>query len=347
VFKIVDNLKEFIIIFDREGIVHYINRSAKDKFKLLKGDNIKEIFKKDERDIFFRNLVYIVYKHKQYGNFMRFIDKEGSIIFSYLNAFLYDDKVAFEIFDLTETENRSVSIDSPQYMKILKYMSQGIAHTIRNPIMSAGGILNIIQKKIPKEHVGEIEPYMQIVQKNLYKILNIIGEIETVSNSESVNLKKIAVKKEIEGIFEGYAKKMSDINFRVEGLDDVFIYIDKAHFYFMINEIIRNSLDALENKENGLISANIGKSGSNAVSIKIADNGVGMKDEDASLALIPFYSTKPSNIGIGLSLVKFLLDGYEGDMILNAKEDGMEVILTLPYEKRSSIRREYLESVQK
>ena len=65
--------------------------------------------------------------------------------------------------------------------------------------------------------------------------------------------------------------------------------------------------------------------------ITVADRGPGMNDEALTNALLPFYSTKRSGSGLGLSLCREIVDAHEGRMTLrNRRDGGLAVSIWLP-----------------
>ncbi len=338
--KFLDALDEFIVIIEKNGIIDYCNVSFSSTFELKKGDDIKAIFKKDDKEIFFRNLIYLIGKYGKYHNFIRFTTPSKTLIFCWLNAFPYNGKIAFEIFDLTRVEKRGSNINDKAYAKLLKYMSEGMAHSIRNPVMSAGGMLNRIKTKLPEKEREKLTPYINVVEKSLYKIMNIIADIEVISQSLPATLKKIDLNELIKHIINKHKDK-TNIQFKLNIANNLELFADSMHISFIIEEILKNSFEAIEEKE-GIIEIEA-KQEEDSIMIIIKDNGKGIGKENIPLVMVPFYSTKPSNMGIGLSLTKFIVEGYKGEIALYSKEgEGTRVIISLPKEKRDKIRKEVL-----
>ncbi len=339
--KLLNRLHEFIIKTDRKGVVEYINDSARSAFGLEQKSQIKTIFKQDDKDIFFVNLIRIVEKQGNYSNFMRFVGADKKLVFCWLNCFIYEDKIVFEIFDLSKTGSVSPNINDDNYVRLLKYMSEGVAHSIRNPIMSAGGMLNRLKSKLPKETSDSVISYIEIVEKSLYKIMHIIANIEVISNSFPVTLKKINLNDVVKNVAKKYMQ-YENITINIKEAYGVEIFADATHISFVIEEIIKNSYDAAAGNDIS-VEIEVKKEGDNAV-IVISDNGPGIEEDNIPLVMIPFYSTKPSNMGVGLSLSKFIVEGYKGRLNIDSKiGEGTKVTVVLPTEKRNLLRREIVD----
>jgi len=334
VWELLNRLYESIIIFNENGTILQLNTTATRKFGLKAGDNVTKILKTDDRGVFFSNLIKLLKRKENYANFMRFLDVNNNLIFSWLNSCEYNGSFVFEIFDLSIVENRTSSISDSSYVKILKYMSEGIAHSIRNPIMSAGGMLSRIKAKLISGDNKALIKYIEIVEKSLYRIISIIANLEVVSNSLPVQLERV----ELGSVVKDVVKKYSDVKIKLNIENEVWVYIARMHLEFIIDEIIKNAIDAIEDNPAGRIVVDVYEDKRNGFII-VKDNGRGLKEEELAFAMIPFYSTKPSNMGIGLSLVKFLIEGYKGSITLNSTEgEGTTVTISIPTEKRDEMR---------
>ncbi len=337
-----DNLNDAILVFDKNKRVKRVNKMAKDLFDIKINSDIRKILKRDDKEVFLDNVLKLSDKGEAYSNFMRFLDKDRNLLFSWLKVFKWKDDYAFEIFDLTPVENRAEGITDSSYVKILKYMSIGIAHSIRNPIMSAGGMLGRVKSKIRdigSEDSEKLIKYVEIVEKSLYRIISIIANIEVVSNSLPVKLERVNVCNVVESVVKRY-KDSAEFNIAKK---DAYVYADRMHIGFVVEEIIRNALDATEGQDSSKIDIRVSEEGKYVV-IDIIDNGRGIDKDTLSLATIPFYSTKPTNMGVGLSLAKFIIEGYHGKISIESKEgEGSKVTISIPSEKRNKMRIEHLD----
>ena len=332
-----DKLSDAIVVFNKSKSIVYVNAAARDTFGIDKGNSVLEILKEDDKTVFLDNIMKLADKNEPYSNFMRFLNKDKDLLFCWLNVFKWDDDYVFEIFDLSPVDTRAEGITDSSYVKILKYMSVGISHSIRNPIMSAGGMLSRIKAKISDidgKDAEKLIKYIEIVEKSLYRIISIIANIEVVSNSLPVKLQRVDVSEVVRSVVDRYKDKAEF----VLNMNKSYVYADKMHIGFVVEEIVKNALDAIEGQEDGRITIRVFES-DRFVFIEIEDNGRGMSKEELSLTTIPFYSTKPSNMGVGLSLAKFIVEGYHGKISIESEEKrGTKVTIAVPSEKRSDIR---------
>ncbi len=336
--EITEHLQEAIAVTDKNGGITYRNRAFLETFGDV--ENIKSILKPDDRGVFFTNLINITLKHKQYSNFIRVISNQDTILLSWLHTFSLNTEIVFEIFNLERAHHSITNISNKEYTYLIKYMAQGVAHSIRNPIMSAGGMLHRIKNRLPEESKASIVPYIEIVEKSLYRILNIIANIEVVTNSLPTSLKKINLTETVKKVIETFSNK--GINIKAQ-LAEIELFADPTHISFVIEELLKNAIEATEATKNPRIELKLEKSGNEAV-ITLKDNGRGMSGDELELITIPFYSTKPGNMGVGITLSKFLIEGYGGYINFeSSRGEGTTVTVAIPIEKRSILRREVVD----
>jgi len=100
------------------------------------------------------------------------------------------------------------------------------------------------------------------------------------------------------------------------------IYLSKILIEWTIENIIKNSLQAIDFSKNGLIEVKLSESKSK-IMIDIKDNGKGLKLNQVKNIFNTGYTTKKRGWGIGLSLAKRVIEEYHKGKIyvLNSKPD--------------------------
>ena len=106
--------------------------------------------------------------------------------------------------------------------------------------------------------------------------------------------------------------KQNDIKLTFELENNLpFIYVDQVQIEQVIINLIRNSLDVLQNlPENKQPHLTIQSHliSNNAVRVRVKDNGPGLGEEQKQKILTPFYTTKANGMGMGLSISRSLIE---------------------------------------
>ncbi|MGB9756083.1 MAG: sensor histidine kinase [Desulfurella sp.] len=341
--EIFDYLESCIIVFNINKNIVYTNKNASFHFDIQPGKDITEILQVDDRGIFFDNLLEILSKDGVYKNFIRLIDKNKKIQFCYINVFKSGGFFVFEVIVLSGFSKLSLSQRDLNYNNI-KYISQGIAHVLRNPVMSISGFLNLISKKLPNDLKADIEPYIKSIQTEFTKIMKIILDIEIINNASNLKLEKVKIDDFLQKAFENFQKEntFKFINFISQTNCGGDLFIDRNLFGLVLEEILKNAYESIEEK--GKIIVSCQKEG-NKIMISVEDDGGGIDKEGLNMLFTPFYSTKPKSVGLGLFISRLIVQAHKGRLRILSKNNTTTVKLILPIEKRSKIRTQRLSVV--
>lgn len=139
-----------------------------------------------------------------------------------------------------------------------------------------------------------------------------------------------------EEIFKKYNIKIS-FNKKSEG----FVLSNPEHMHTLFENLIKNAIEALENKQEKNIYISIFEN-ENFVITEIRDNGNGIPKEFQSKIFNPFFSTKPSKgTGLGLAIVERIVYEYGGKIELNSELGlGTEFKIYLPLARNEGLKNE-------
>ncbi len=112
--------------------------------------------------------------------------------------------------------------------------------------------------------------------------------------------------------------------------DHATLYIDEALFSQALTNILKNSLEAVAQKQRPTITV-IATMSAHSCKINISDNGNGLPPSIASDPFQPFITTKPDGNGIGLFLSRQIVMLHEGNILLdNYPAKGLSITITIP-----------------
>jgi signal transduction histidine kinase len=97
--------------------------------------------------------------------------------------------------------------------------------------------------------------------------------------------------------------------------DSVLVYADKSLTMQVLINLIKNAVEAMSNyKENKYIRISTEQVGKRYINLHITDTGCGIPEENLEQIFIPFFSTKKSGSGIGLSISQQIMQRQKGDI---------------------------------
>jgi PAS domain S-box-containing protein len=233
--------------------------------------------------------------------------------------------------DITEFKNLEKKLYDSQKLAALGQLSAGIAHEIRNPLSSIKMSLQILTKRMSPE--GNDLKRFKIAEKEVDHLEMLVSNI--LAFAKPVEPKKISVdlSKVLEQALALSEKEITDkkIEVRTEFGDVPPVAVDAEMMADAFLNVIRNAVEA--SKEYGKIKVSLryAYETRQSVVVEIKDDGSGIDAEDMPHIFNPFFTRKNYGTGLGLSLVKKIIDIHQGVIdIFSKKNGGTKVFIILP-----------------
>lgn len=110
-----------------------------------------------------------------------------------------------------------------------------------------------------------------------------------------------------------------------------FLRIDRVQVQLVIANLIRNSIEALQGRQNGSIAIRTKLKADDLVAVIIADNGPGLPPQIAKRAFQPIRSHKPDGMGVGLSICHTIVAAHGGQLSASSRPGkGTDFHILLP-----------------
>lgn len=224
-------------------------------------------------------------------------------------------------------------------------MASGIAHEVNQPITAVANYtqacLHFIKTGNPD--VFKLTEAMEKANEQALKAGQIIRRMRDFVRSRKMQRTEVkinALVKETVSLCEAECKQHG-ITCKLELTDylpDVFV--DSVHIEQVILNLIRNSVEALNTlpkDSQKLLVIQTYLNEENEIEVRIKDNGPGLNDVQKLEIAKPFYTTKESGMGMGLSISRSIVEAHNGVLRFNSKkEKGSTFYFTLPVTKRAS-----------
>jgi two-component system, NtrC family, sensor histidine kinase HydH len=111
---------------------------------------------------------------------------------------------------------------------------------------------------------------------------------------------------------------------------DVLATVDGPRLRQVFANVMKNALEATERHAQGVVKVRLYQRQSSAV-VEVADNGVGIDPTQRDKIFLPFFTTKPSGTGLGMAVVKKIMDLHGGEIEIDSwPGEGTTVRLVIP-----------------
>ena len=194
-------------------------------------------------------------------------------------------------------------------------MAKETAHQLGTPVSSLEGWMEILKET----HANEsFVPEMEKDVSRLRLVSDRFGKIGSTPQLEEKNIIE-----QIRNMVEYIRKRAGGkVSFTIEthGLKTIPIKISAPLFDWVIENLLKNALDAMEGK--GSIKIDIQDVEKNAI-IDVSDTGKGISKQNISKVFKPGFTTKKRGWGLGLSLSKRIIEQYhKGSLTVRQSEIG-------------------------
>jgi two-component system sensor histidine kinase ChvG len=218
--------------------------------------------------------------------------------------------------------------------------STDLVHEIRNPLASLKSASEILQDSNNSEQRLKL---LNILSHDVLRIERLITDYSQMLKDEVAlskeKMKKINIEPIIRSVVEDYnniqkVKKNIKINYENNSNEKYNINGIENRIEQIIANLLDNSISFCKEGEN--IFVNISKSEDKKILVKIIDDGQGFKEKDTSKIFKRFYSNRPDKFGehsgLGLNIVKNLVDLHDGDILASNRldRDGAIVEIRFP-----------------
>jgi len=233
--------------------------------------------------------------------------------------------------DITEFKNLEKKLYDSQKLAALGQLSAGIAHEIRNPLSSIKMSLQILTKRMTPE--GNDLKRFKIAEKEVDHLEMLVNNILAFAKPVEPKKVSVALSKVLEQALAMSEKGIADkkIDVRMEFGDVPSVTVDAAMITDAFINVIRNAVEAVQEHGEIKVSLRYFDETRNSVAVEIKDNGSGIDEADMPHIFNPFFTRKNYGTGLGLSLVKKIIDIHQGMIdIFSKKNEGTKVLIILP-----------------
>jgi signal transduction histidine kinase len=233
-----------------------------------------------------------------------------------------------------DLKRQRAELERTQRLEAWADMARQVAHDIKNPLTP----IQLSAEHARRVNVDRGRPLSPVLDECVNAILTqvkllrqIAAEFSSFASSPTARPEPTALPALIEEVVEPYRTGLAGrIEIRVDADDDLpLVTIDRTLFARALTNVIENALHAMPGQGRLTIVAERGSP--TAVVVEVSDTGVGMDPESVSKIFEPYFSTKATGTGLGLTIAKRNIELNGGTIdVRSERGKGTTVTIVLP-----------------
>jgi len=233
---------------------------------------------------------------------------------------------------IDELEDSAVKLATNEREQAWREMAKQVAHEIKNPLTPMRLSVQSFQRKFNPEDDNihqKVEEYSNTLIEQIDTMSSIASAFSNFAKmpaqkSEELNVVHI-VKLALDIFNEHYITFYPDD-------EEVIAKFDRTQLIRVVTNLVKNGIQAMpEGSENPKIEVRV-FSEDNEVKITVEDNGLGISDDNKAKVFEPKFTTKTSGMGLGLAMVKNIVETYNGSITFTSQQ-GKGTIFTVAFPK--------------
>jgi len=335
--SIVQNIDVSIIAYRKDGTVEMINKAAKKLFQIHSLKNVKGLEQLSQDLV--NTLIHI---SPGENTLVKVQDQDDILQLAiYATEFKVKDKLII-LATINNIQNVLEEQETEAWQKLIRVLTHEIMNSI-TPIASLSSTLEImlkgitdggnIREDLDMDAVMEIQQALQTINKRSTGLLHFVNTYRNLTRIPKPNFKIFPVKELFKNLYLLMEEEITEnkVNFVTQiDPDNIEVSADEQLVEQVIINLIRNSMHALDGRKDPTIELKTYYNKRGRVTIQVADNGTGILPEVLDKIFIPFFTTKQSGSGIGLSLSRQILRLHNGTITAHSIPD-KETIFTLTF----------------
>jgi nitrogen fixation/metabolism regulation signal transduction histidine kinase len=218
-------------------------------------------------------------------------------------------------------------------------VARRLAHEIKNPLtpirLSAERLRHKYLSKMSPEDAGVLDRSTHTIVQQVEVMRDMVQAFSDYARTPDLDLRPMDINKLINEVLDLYRGNADECQFKIElasGLPN--LKIDVGRMRQLLHNLIKNSLEAAAKGKDCVISIStrvVSEQNQDVLELRIKDNGPGISEKIMGHFFEPYVTTKPKGSGLGLAVVKKIIEEHGGSIWAeNPEQGGAEIIIHLP-----------------
>ncbi|OSZ81487.1 hypothetical protein CAP36_09725 [Chitinophagaceae bacterium IBVUCB2] len=245
----------------------------------------------------------------------------------------YEAELKNRIADLHKANEELIQMRSQEKFAATGRMARTIAHEVRNPLTNINLAVDQLKGEIrvPEENTNFL---FEMIGRNSYRINQLISDLLNSTKFSELSFNKISINELLDETLVQAEDRIKLINVEIirnysQNIKNV--SVDKERLKIALLNIIINALEAMEGRAGSKLVIET-KEEEGKCKISISDNGPGMDEDSLSKIFEPYFTSKQTGNGLGLTNTQNIILNHKGDINVSSKvNQGTNFIIRLNF----------------
>lgn len=230
-----------------------------------------------------------------------------------------------------QIEDQKMLLANKEREEAWREMAKQVAHEVKNPLTPMKLLIQNFERKFDKND-PEIDQKVRNLSRSLVDQIDLVATVASAfsefaklppKNDEFFNLKE-----ELENLVRVFN---DDGNIYFHANKDMMpVRMDRIYLSRIFTNMITNAKQAVSEQRKSIINIDV-ELFNKKIIIVIEDNGIGIPKDKLEQIFEPNFTTKNSGMGLGLTMVKKMIEEYKGDISVKSEEGkGTKFTIILP-----------------
>ena len=230
-----------------------------------------------------------------------------------------------------ELEESAQKLAQSEREEAWQEMAKQVAHEIKNPLTPMRLTVQSFQRKFDANDPNlkqKINDYSETLIQQIDTMNSVASAFSNFASMPAQQNELLNVVDVVELTLDIFNEEY--LYFDAEDAE-IISKIDRTQLIRIITNLVKNAIQSIpEHQENKAVFVSIKKELNNVL-ITVNDNGIGIASEDFNRIFEPKFTTKSSGMGLGLGIIKNIIENYNGTITLEShKGKGTTFVVSLP-----------------
>ena len=319
---ILEHITIGIITYNDSGTIYISNSAARELLNHNPLTHINQLNKVDRR-------LFSAFREMEPGSskLVNFNGKNGMVQLSLKSTLFKTPQENHQLVAVQDIKSEMETKELESWIKLIRVLTHEIMNTVA-PITSLSQTLlgyyeNLDGKKPDEKIIQNTMKGLDVINERGKGLINFVETYRKLTRLPQPDKKQISVNQLFESVitlvnFEQNSKN-PEIQYEVRP-NDLEILADKKQVTQVLINLIKNAIEALKEKNDAkvMLSAQVNRNG--RPEIIVADNGPRIPADLQDKIFVPFFTTRESGSGIGLSLSRQIMQMHGGSIKIESRE---------------------------